>query len=277
MKMLTFTEAAEYAGVNVKTIHKHVKQGKLECVSTPFGRRVPEAALAPYRELKGLVDHDEPEATIRVPERSSIAGRGEAHHASPPVSTINPGLPPSTVTAEERAAPLGENTDRLGEVIPLVAHLAALDLARSEIDRLHLQMDRAQAEARSDLAEERRRTEQAERTREQAERARMALEFQLQQYQTALGEQAASLAEERALRVAAEARAKEARMSELEKPVLVTPPSEVGAEQASPVDQQRDLESTPLISESKLLPKSERKSPGLWSRVGRFFGVSKAN
>lgn len=259
MRMLTFTEAAEYAGVNVKTIHKHVKQGKLECVSTPFGRRIPEAALAPYRELKGLIDHEEPATASPVREQASAPRINEERHATPQEASPDPGPPTAAVTTHERPATSGAFLERSAtDVVPLSAHLAALDL----IERLHQQVERSQADARADVAEERRRTEQAERTRELAERGRMALEFQLQQYQTALGEQAASLAEERALRVAAEARAAEL----------------FHVEQAATTTPEALTESTPTSgpeAEPMPMPKPERKGWG--RRVRGWLGLSQAN
>ena len=71
--------------------------------------------------------------------------------------------------------------------VPLAAHLAALDLARTQLD--HLQ----------------RQAEEAQRMVLQAERAKMSLEAQLGQYQRVLSEQAESLAEERARRMSLEA------------------------------------------------------------------------
>jgi hypothetical protein len=47
-KFLTFAEAATQIGVHVKTLQKHARQGKLETVDTPFGRRILESALTPY-------------------------------------------------------------------------------------------------------------------------------------------------------------------------------------------------------------------------------------
>ena len=70
------------------------------------------------------------------------------------------------------------------ESVPVQAHLAALEM----VNRLHGQLD-----------EER-------RHREQAERSKMAMEWQMQQYRTALSEQAESLAEAQALKKVAEAR-----------------------------------------------------------------------
>lgn len=76
------------------------------------------------------------------------------------------------------------------EAVPLTAHLAALDLARAQIERLAHQV------------------EESQRMMLNAERARMAIEAQTQhqvaQYQRILSEQAESLAEERALRMSLE-------------------------------------------------------------------------
>lgn len=85
------------------------------------------------------------------------------------------------------------------EAVPLAAHLAALELATN----LQRQVERTETQ----LADERRRAEQAERSK-------LALEWQLQKYQTALSEQAESLAEAVALRRAAEARLEEPRLAE---------------------------------------------------------------
>lgn len=70
------------------------------------------------------------------------------------------------------------------ESVPVQAHLAALEL----VSRLHGQL------------------EEERRQREQAERSKMAMEWQMQQYRSALAEQAESLAEAQAMRRVAEAR-----------------------------------------------------------------------
>lgn len=76
------------------------------------------------------------------------------------------------------------STVNASELVPVQAHLAALEM----VNRLHGQL------------------EEERRQREQAERARMAMEWQMQQYRTALSEQADSLAEAQALKKVAESR-----------------------------------------------------------------------
>ena len=88
--------------------------------------------------------------------------------------------------------PLGEGNNPYqhpyhDQPVPLAAHLAALELARAQID--HLQ----------------RQAEEAHRMVIQAERAKFAIEAQLGQYQRVLSEQAESLVEERARRMSLEA------------------------------------------------------------------------
>lgn len=75
-------------------------------------------------------------------------------------------------------------SQKASESVPVQAHLAALEI----VNRLHHQL------------------EEERRHREQAERSKMAMEWQLQQYRTALSEQAESLAEAQALKKVAEAR-----------------------------------------------------------------------
>ena len=65
------------------------------------------------------------------------------------------------------------------------------------------------------IAEERIRADECQRLALTAERAKMSLEVQLGQYQRVLSEQAESLAEERALRMAAEAKSGPATLPEM--------------------------------------------------------------
>lgn len=93
----------------------------------------------------------------------------------------------------------GDSPRHVSDAVPLAAHLAALELATN----LQRQVEKTE----SQLSDERRRAEQAERSK-------LALEWQLQKYQTALSEQAESLAEAVALRRAAEARLEEPKPAE---------------------------------------------------------------
>ena len=98
-------------------------------------------------------------------------------------------------------APQGDPRQQpLQAVVPLAAHLAALELANGQLDRLQHQVDveRERWQKTEEIVEHER------RRADQAERARLALEWQLQKYQTALSEQAESLAEALALRKVAE-------------------------------------------------------------------------
>lgn len=178
-KMLTYTEAAAFAGVSFKTIHKHVKQGKLNCVQTPLGKRIPEEALLPYRDLTSTHGNDS--------EQTVLSGQ----EPTLPVEDVSPVSFSPNGNKEEVWTEQGQTVRN----VPLEAHLAALEMARTQLDRAYAQM-----------AEERQRSEESRQQAERAERSRLALEWQIQKYQGVLSENAESLAEERALRQQAEAR-----------------------------------------------------------------------
>lgn len=183
MELLTFTEAAAFAGVSSKTIHKHVKQGKLTCVETPLGRRIDKELLVPYRNLLGTGEN-----------RSESFGASNREDLGAVGSVLEE---PEQSEWEET---LPGDTDRQGwgqsvPSVPLQAHLVALELARTQLER-----------AQSWLDEERQRALMAQQMVLQAERSKVGLEAQLSQYQRVLSEQAESLAEERALRLTLESR-----------------------------------------------------------------------
>lgn len=170
MALLTIPEAAKRAGVNVKTLRKHVKMGRILAVETPLGLRISEEALGCYGPLQtntdqATLDHDEPGQTTEDQPKETTAD-----HVGP------------------------EQT----RGVPLVAHLAALEFA-----------ERRLAEERARSEEAARRLDEVERRANQAERSRLALEWQLQKYQAILAESAESLAEERALRMTFEAKSRE--------------------------------------------------------------------
>lgn len=164
MRYFTIPEAAKFVGVNVKTMRKHVREGRIESVETPLGFRVTEEALLAYGPLRTssdrmMSDQETPERTIEVQPRVDQGGPGQAGS------------------------------------VPLAAHLAALEFAERRL---------AEERGRFELAQ--RQCEDARIRAEQAERSRMAIEFQLQKYQSVLAESAESLAEERAFRQQAEAK-----------------------------------------------------------------------
>jgi len=159
MELVTYQEAAELIGINVKTIHRHIAKGKLQPVETPFGRRLNRTDLDPYLQTRR-----DPNAHAETLSDSVSDGPGQPETESPEVAP-------------------GHN---LSDYVPVEAMKAALEFAERRI------------------AEERERADQAHRNVLTAERAKMSLEVQLNQYQRVLSEQAESLAEERALRLAAE-------------------------------------------------------------------------
>ena len=165
MELLTYTEAAQLAGLTNKTIQRHVKRGTLLAVDTPIGKRIPRAALAPYLGLQK--------------DRGGQAQAGLAEDTQHPAGTLEANREGMERTTEDSKANLSPS-------VPLAAHLSAMDLAKTQLDYLQRVAENAQQEVMKEA------------------RARMALELQIGQYQRALSEQADSLAEERAGRRAAE-------------------------------------------------------------------------
>lgn len=157
MRYFTIPEAAKFVGVNVKTMRKHVREGRIESVETPLGVKVTEEALLAYAPLRTIFDQAVPDQD--APEATRL----------------------------DQSAP--------DQAVPLAAHLAALEFAERRL---------AEERERFELAH--RQCEDARLRAEQAERSRMAMEFQLQKYQSVLAENAESLAEERAFRQLAEAK-----------------------------------------------------------------------
>lgn len=172
MKLLTFTEAAAFAGVSVKTIHKHVKLGKIETVDSPFGRRIAESVLTPYREFWGTKGNTQ-EPLVDTEETQSL-----------PIDTAQEQLG----APESNRQRTGENDRERERSVPLEAHLAALAFAERRILEAQAQLEKERDKAAL------------------AGRMQLALEMTLRQHQTVLGEQAESLAEERARRLQSEAR-----------------------------------------------------------------------
>lgn len=224
--LLTFTEAAKYAGVHVKTIQKHVKHGRLEFTQTPMGKRIPRHCLEPYRELQESegVDRSPGESTlgiredtegvdkIRTRSREELQGpsggtsrepdrvtgihleRPEGVQGNPEESVLRSGSESNRVD-EALIGAIGSQGDTVG-VVPLVAHLAALNTAHKALERA----EKAEQLWESQLE----RSEEYRARAELAERQRLALELQLSQYRLALSDQAESLAEARAEKQAAQ-------------------------------------------------------------------------
>lgn len=165
MRYFTIPEAAKFVGVNVKTMRKHVREGRIESVETPLGVKVTEEALVAYAPPRTTFDQAVPDHDAPVETSVDQLAPTRSHHNGP------------------------------DQAVPLAAHLAALEFA-----------ERRLAEERDRFELVQRQCEDARLRAEQAERSRMAMEFQLQKYQSVLAENAESLAEERAFRQQAEAK-----------------------------------------------------------------------
>lgn len=227
MRLFSFPEAADHCGVNVKTLRKHAKEGFLATVATPLGVRVTEESLSPY--LKAKMGQDEPEETKvdQDAPRQTHWDQAKTHQDAPlqtkaaqvelnqtaPVETkMDQGAPGTTNVGQAALihdAPLETTIDQSGpgrhttshqvppsqtrvdlsEGVPLQAHLAALKLIETALEKA----EKAEAKA-----------EEHRSRAEHAERRHLALELQLRQYQMALADQAESLAEAQALKQAAE-------------------------------------------------------------------------
>lgn len=185
MELLTYTQAAELTGLTNKTLQRHVKKGALEAIETPVGKRIARSALEPYLGLR---------------KDSGGQAQGEPDEGTETLQR-------HVLEDFEDVSETPRDTQAL--TVPLAAHLAALDLARVQLEYLQRQ------------------AEVSQRVALQAERAKYSLEAQLSQYQRVLAESAESLAEERAMRLVAEAKtlelaANESKASSLEESTPIT-------------------------------------------------------
>ncbi len=179
---LTLIEAAKLMGVSTQTVRRLIQREVLTAQQSlgPHGLRweIDRADLLRY--LEATRGGQQPLSTANVD-----------HYQ--PLHNPNSEPPQNLNTAPVDHGQRVDNGQQVGQQpqhdqsVPLAAHLAALELARFQLD--HLQ----------------RQAEEAQRAVIQAERAKISLEAQLGQYQRVLSEQAESLAEERAHRMALEA------------------------------------------------------------------------
>lgn len=222
MRFLTIPEAAKLACVNVKTMRKHVKEGRVPSVETPLGLRISEDALTVYgpretNEDQSIVNHPGPEetivpgpawtglrqdspieATVEDPEWTIVDQNepGQWEMDGPECTVVDQGAPARTSwKSPNQSSPDHNRPSGSSEPVPLAAHIAALEFA-----------ERRLAEERARSFQALLEKEAAQLRAEQAERGKLAIEGQLAQYQRVLSEQAESLAEERAKRMTAEAR-----------------------------------------------------------------------
>ena len=179
---LTLIEAAKLMGVSTQTVRRLIQREILTAQQSvgPHGLRweIDRAELLRYLE-----------ATRRGQQPISTADVDLYQHPHNP-NTEPPQNPNSVSVDHGQRVDNGQHEPQQPQQeqsVPLAAHLAALELARAQLD--HLQ----------------RQAEEAQRAVIQAERAKITLEVQLGQYQRVLSEQAESLAEERAHRMALQA------------------------------------------------------------------------
>ena len=189
----SLAEAAKHLGVSIPTARRMVFKGGLSAVKVMVGDKA--RWEIPVHEVFTLQkrSHREQftcEALSELAQPAILLQDEGFVNASPPSANAS--------VNEGKEATLNRSFQTPDASVPLAAHLAAIELASKQIDRLSDKADRLQLKA------------------EHAERMRFALEHQLQQYQAALSSQAESLAEERAMRLTFEARAKQTELATTE-------------------------------------------------------------
>ena len=172
--LLSLNQVAEALGVSNPTARRLCMSGKLPAVKTLVNEQLcwkvkPDSLMA-YQEA--LVTEEAP----------------EGHAKSSKATTRQKGT-----STDEKPFTNSSSGD-----FPMEAHLLALETARRALERLE--------RLENQLEEQRERAEQHRARAEQAERQKLSLEMDLRQHRAALGEQAESLAEIRAEKLAAEMR-----------------------------------------------------------------------
>jgi len=175
---LTLIEAARLMGVSTQTVRRLIQREILSAQQSmgPHGLRweIDRSEVARYLEAqRGGQQPQQPLSSNRVD-----------HYQHP---NTQPQQNPNSNNVDHYQRVDHGQQPQHDQSVPLAAHLAALELARVQLE--HLQ----------------RQAEEAQRAVIQAERAKISLEASLGQYQRVLAEQAESLAEERARRMALEA------------------------------------------------------------------------
>lgn len=179
---LTLIETAKLMGVSTQTVRRLIQREVLTAQQSlgPHGLRweIDRADLLRY--LEATRGGQQPLSSASVDHYQHPHNPNTEPQQNPSTEVNNP-YQPVDHGQQEPQQPQHEQS------VPLAAHLAALELARAQLD--HLQ----------------RQAEEAQRMVLHAERAKISLESQLGQYQRVLSEQAESLSEERARRMALEA------------------------------------------------------------------------
>ncbi len=186
---LTLIEAAKLMGVSSQTVRRLIQREVLTAQQSlgPHGLRweIDRADLLRY--LEATRGGQQPLSSASV-DHYQHRNNPNTEPPQNPSNEVNNPYQPVDHGQQEPQQPLSTPQQPQHEQsVPLAAHLAALELARSQLN--HLQ----------------RQAEEAQRAVIHAERAKISLEAQLGQYQRVLSEQAESLSEERARRMALEA------------------------------------------------------------------------
>lgn len=172
--LLSLNEVAEALGVSNPTARRLCMSGKLPAVKVLVNEqlcwKVKPDSLKAYKEA--LFTEEAPEGPAKGP-RMNPRQKGPS--------------------AEDRPFTNTSSGD-----FPMEAHLLALETARRALERLE--------RLENQLEEQRERAEQHRARADQVERQRFSLEMELRQHRSALAEQAESLAEIRAEKLAAEMR-----------------------------------------------------------------------
>mgnify|MGYP003374957875 CR=1 FL=1 len=183
MRSYTVPEAARLAGVNVKTLRKHVKDGKLLAVETPVGLRISEDVLLLYAQA--LPGQDRPDRT-RVDQSGGGPGWTRSDQAEPEETEEDQDEPGSGWTVGDQVGP---DQTRVGQGGPEAFQGETRVFSQDQVlmkalDMLHLTNEEVR----------------------RLERESVAMKYELSSFQRALAESAESLTDrEERLRVAAEA------------------------------------------------------------------------
>lgn len=230
---LTLIEAAKLIGVSTQTVRRLIQREVLTAQQSlgPHGLRweIERADLLRYlEETRPGLQPQQPLSSADVDHYQHPNNPNTEPQQNPSTELNNPYQPVDHGQQEPQQPLSSPQQPQHEQSVPLAAHLAALELARAQLD--HLQ----------------RQAEEAQRMVLHAERAKISLESQLGQYQRVLSEQAESLSEERARRMALEA-------------------AKVQAEQMA----------LPPLGLPKVEPKITSSNPGWGGRLRSWLGLGK--
>jgi len=227
-KWLSIREAALTAGTSDRTLYRWIDYHSIYLRLRRRGRRteIAEESCAVLTVIRGLYEAGETMQSVNalLGEKIPVDGSG--------INPLSGSVADSRQSCDDVASGVlfgGDNVAAISaavtpDFVPLAAHLAALDLASRQIERLSTKTEHLEAQA------ERLQRQAVEATAlaEAAHRQRLAMEYELKKYQLALADSAESLAEQRAMRLAAEAAKDQANaIKVMQEAVLALPASEM--------------------------------------------------